>query len=142
MDWGHSVPLIRRQNRRMLLAMLSFEHLQIAVAAASQRFDLLQTKYPVLKAKLLGYSRIEEAGPEISCACGNGVYFESVKATLTQLRRDTAKVVRPVIHGGENLALTGHGRHCPENVLLRKIDRRAACRDLIAIGPVEFLPRK
>jgi uncharacterized protein YkuJ len=53
MDWGHSVPLIRRQNRRMLLAMLSFEHLQIAVAAASQRFDLLQTKYPVLKAKLL-----------------------------------------------------------------------------------------
>jgi antitoxin (DNA-binding transcriptional repressor) of toxin-antitoxin stability system len=65
-----------------------------------------------------------------------------VKATLTQLRRDTAKVVRPVIRGGEKLRLTGHEQPCPDNVPLQKIDRRAACRDLMAIGPVEFLPRK
>jgi antitoxin (DNA-binding transcriptional repressor) of toxin-antitoxin stability system len=66
----------------------------------------------------------------------------SVKATLAQLRRDTAKVVRPVIHGSEKLMLTEHGQPCAEIIPLRKINRRAACQDLMAIGPVEFLPRK
>lgn len=80
--------------------------------------------------------------PEISCTSVKSVYFRGMKATLTQRRRDTAKVVRPVIHGGEKLALTGHGQPCAEIIPLRKIDRRAACEDLIAIGPVEFLPRK
>jgi prevent-host-death family protein len=70
------------------------------------------------------------------------VYFGSVKTTLTQLRRETAKVVRPVIRSGEKLTLTEHGRACAEIIPLRKIDRPAACRDLMAIGPVEFLPRK
>lgn len=32
------------------------------------------------------------------------VYFALMKATLTELRRDTAKLVRPVIHGGRKLA--------------------------------------
>ena len=85
---------------------------------------------------------IENAGPEISCASAKSVYFGSVKATLAQLRQDTAKVVRPVIHRGEKLTLTGHGQPCAKRIPLRKIDRRAACQDLIAIGPVEFLPRK
>jgi len=79
---------------------------------------------------------------EASCASAKSVYFRSVKATLTQLRRDAAKVVRPVIHGGEKLTLTEHGQPCAEIIPLRKIDRRAACEDLMAIGPVEFLPRK
>jgi antitoxin (DNA-binding transcriptional repressor) of toxin-antitoxin stability system len=70
------------------------------------------------------------------------VYFGSVKATLAQLRRDTAKVVRPVIHGGEKLTLIEQDQLCAEIVPVRKIDRRAACQDLMAIGPVEFLPRK
>lgn len=65
-----------------------------------------------------------------------------MKATLTQLRRDTTKVVRPVIHGGEKLTLTEHGEPCAEIVPLQKIDRRKACEDLMAIGPVKFLPRK
>jgi prevent-host-death family protein len=65
-----------------------------------------------------------------------------VKATLAQLRRDTAKVVRSVIRGGEKLTLTERGRPCAEIIPWRKIDRRAACQDLLAIGPVEFLPRK
>jgi prevent-host-death family protein len=65
-----------------------------------------------------------------------------VKATLTQLRRDIAKIVRLVIHGGKKITLTEHGRTCAEVVPLRKIDRRAVCRDLIAMGSVKFLPRK
>jgi prevent-host-death family protein len=65
-----------------------------------------------------------------------------MKTTLTKLRRETSKVVRPVIHGGAKLTLTEHGQPCAEIIPLRKIDRRAACRDLIAIGPVEFLARK
>jgi len=65
-----------------------------------------------------------------------------VKTTSAQLRRDTAKVVRPVIRRGEKLTLTEHGRPRADEIPLRKIDRPAACRDLMAIGPVEFLPRK
>jgi len=80
--------------------------------------------------------------PERGCAFAKSVYFGSVKATLAQLRRDTAKVVRRVIHGGEKITLTEHGQPCAEIIPLRKIDRRAACQDLMAIGPVEFLPRK
>jgi antitoxin (DNA-binding transcriptional repressor) of toxin-antitoxin stability system len=70
------------------------------------------------------------------------VYFGIVKATLARLRRDKAKVARPAIHGGEKLILTEHGRPGAAIIPFRKIDRRAACQDLIAIGPVEFLPRK
>ena len=68
------------------------------------------------------------------------MYFRPVKATLTELRRDTTKVVRLVIHGGEKLTLTEHGQPCAEIIPLRKIDRLAACKDLMAIGPDEFLP--
>jgi prevent-host-death family protein len=70
------------------------------------------------------------------------VYFGSVKATLAQLRRNTAKVIRPVNQGGEKLTLTENGQPCAEIIPLRKVDRRTACLDLMAIGPVEFLPRK
>jgi antitoxin (DNA-binding transcriptional repressor) of toxin-antitoxin stability system len=80
---------------------------------------------------------------EISCARAESVYFiRNAKPTLAQLRRNTAKVVRPVIHGGEKLTLNGDGQPCAEVIPLRKTDRRAACQDLMAIGPVEFLPRK
>lgn len=65
-----------------------------------------------------------------------------MKATLTELRRQTSKTVRPVIHGGQKVTLTEHDDKCAEIVPLRRIDRRAACEALMAIGPVEFLPRK
>ena len=78
-----------------------------------------------------------------TCTRGKSVHFEyAVKATLTELRRQTSKVVRPVIHSGKKVTLTEHGEACAEIVPLRKIDRRAACEALMAIGPVEFLPRK
>lgn len=62
---------------------------------------------------------------------------------MTELRRDTSKkVVRPVIHGGEKVTLTEHGQRVAEIVPIEKINYPQACEDLIAIGPVEFLPRK
>jgi antitoxin (DNA-binding transcriptional repressor) of toxin-antitoxin stability system len=75
------------------------------------------------------------AGPELCI-------FGGVKTKLAQLRRDTAKVVRPAIRGGEKLTLPGRGQPCAKIIPLPKIDRRAACQDLMAIGPVKFLPRK
>jgi prevent-host-death family protein len=101
---------------------------------------LLSRPLPVAPKR--GFTSTEKLEAEIRCASAKSVYFRNVKATLTQLRRDTSKVVRPVIHGKERLTLTEHGQPCAEIIPLRKIDRRAACQDLIALGPVEFLPRK
>jgi antitoxin (DNA-binding transcriptional repressor) of toxin-antitoxin stability system len=70
------------------------------------------------------------------------VYFIFVQATLTELRRDTARVVCPVIPGGERLTLTDHGQPCAEIVPLRKIDRKALCQALIDLGPIDLLSRK
>jgi prevent-host-death family protein len=70
------------------------------------------------------------------------VYFESVTATLTELRRDTSNVIRPAIHAGETVVLTEHGEPCAQIVPVRKIDRQQALEDLRAIGPVEFPPRQ
>jgi hypothetical protein len=52
-DWGHSVPLIRTQDRRMLSSMLNLDQLQVAVAAAKRQFDLLAKKHPHLNSRLL-----------------------------------------------------------------------------------------
>ena len=65
-----------------------------------------------------------------------------MEATLTELRRETSKVVRPVIHAKQKVTLTEHGQNVAEIVPLAHVDYRQACDDLIAIGPVEFLPRK
>jgi len=50
-------------------------------------------------------------------------------------------MIRPV-HGGQKLTLTEHGKAFAEIVPIRKVDRKAAAAALIAIGPVDFLPRK
>ena len=68
--------------------------------------------------------------------------LDSVKATLTELKQETAKVLRAVVDGGKKVTVTRHGKRCAEIVPRREIDRRAACEALRAIGPVEFLPRK
>lgn len=70
------------------------------------------------------------------------VYFQRMTATLTELRRDTSKVVRPAIHAGQTVVLTEHGEPCAKIVPVRKIDRKALCQALIDLGPIEFLPRK
>src|ERR1035438_7026648 len=78
--------------------------------------------------------------PACPYASVKSVYFIFVQATLTELRRDTSRVVRPVIHGGKRLTLTEHGQPCAEIVPLRKLDRKALCQALIDLGPID-LPR-
>lgn len=62
-------------------------------------------------------------------------------ATLTELRRDTSRVVRAADHGGD-VILTEHGQPRYRLQRVQPIDRAQALRDLQAIGPVKFLPRK
>ncbi|MGA2657911.1 MAG: hypothetical protein ABSH34_10365 [Verrucomicrobiota bacterium] len=64
-----------------------------------------------------------------------------MQATLSELHRDTAKIVRPVIHGGQKLTLTDRGEPCAQIVPFRG-DRKKALALLRSIGPVELPPRK
>ena len=69
------------------------------------------------------------------------VYFCIMNATLTELRRDTSRVVRSADKGGE-VILTEHGQPRYKLQRVKPIDRKAAATALRAIGPVDFLPRK
>jgi prevent-host-death family protein len=63
-----------------------------------------------------------------------------MEATLTELRRDTSRVLEPV-RKGEKVTVTEHGQKLAE-IIPVKIDRKAAFEALRAIGPVELPPRK
>ena len=69
------------------------------------------------------------------------MYFVLVEATLTELHRDTSRVVRAADNGKE-VILTDHGEPRYKLKRVKPIDRKAAAAALRAIGPVEFLPRK
>ena len=69
------------------------------------------------------------------------VYFILMEATLTELRRDTSRVVRAA-DNGEEVILTEHGKPRYKLQRVQAIDRKAAAAALRAIGPVDFLPRK
>jgi prevent-host-death family protein len=69
------------------------------------------------------------------------VYFIGMTATLTELRRDTSRVMRSADKGGE-IILTEHGEPRYRIKAVKRVDRKAAAAALRAIGPVEFLPRK
>jgi antitoxin (DNA-binding transcriptional repressor) of toxin-antitoxin stability system len=69
------------------------------------------------------------------------VYFENVQATLTELRRDTSRIVRAADEGQE-VILTQHGKARYQLKRIREIDWKAAAQALRKIGPVNFLPRK
>lgn len=75
------------------------------------------------------------------CGSVKSVYFIPVEPTLTELRRDTSRVVRAA-DNGEEVILTEHGRPRYRLEPIKPIDRKAAAAALRAIGPVEFLPRK
>jgi prevent-host-death family protein len=64
-----------------------------------------------------------------------------MEATLTELRRQTSKVMRAVEHG-QQITLTEHGEPRAKIVPLRKFDRQALCRALIDLGPIDLPPRK
>lgn len=38
------------------------------------------------------------------------MYFVPMEATLSELHRETRRIVRPVIHGGEEVVLTDFGK--------------------------------
>ena len=65
-----------------------------------------------------------------------------MQATLTELRRETSKVIRPVIHGGEILTLTEHGQPGAKIMPVPKLNRLTALAALRAIGPVTLPKRK
>jgi prevent-host-death family protein len=69
------------------------------------------------------------------------VYFIFVQATLTELRRDTSRVVRAA-DNGQDVILTEHGEPRYKLQRIREIDWKKAAAALRAIGPVDFLPRK
>ena len=65
-----------------------------------------------------------------------------MRATLSELAKHTAEVVRP-IQGGKKVVLTNHGRDFAEILPLPgPVERKAALEALRAIGPVILPPRK
>jgi antitoxin (DNA-binding transcriptional repressor) of toxin-antitoxin stability system len=64
-----------------------------------------------------------------------------MKATLKELRRETSRILGPVIHASRKVVLTEHGREVAAIVPMVKPDRKRALRMLAAIGPVD-LPRR
>jgi len=65
-----------------------------------------------------------------------------MNATLTELRRETSRVLRPVIHGAGKVILTEHGQAVAEISAKNSPDRKRALELLMAIGPVEMPSRK
>ena len=70
------------------------------------------------------------------------VFFTQMKATLTELRRETSRILGPVIHASKKVVLTEHGRNIAEIVPMVEPDRKRALRLLAAIGPVEMPERR
>ena len=64
-----------------------------------------------------------------------------MNATLTELRRETSRVLRPVIHGAKTVTLTEHGQEVAEISPKYSPDRRRALELLTAIGHVELPSR-
>ncbi len=64
-----------------------------------------------------------------------------MEATLTELRRDTSRIVRAA-DSGQEVILTEHGQPRYRLERIRQIDWKAAAAALRKIGPVNFLPRQ
>jgi prevent-host-death family protein len=74
---------------------------------------------------------------EIKC-----VFFTQMKATLTELRRETSRILGPVIHASKKVVITEHGRKIAAIVPIAEPDRKLALKMLAAIGPVEMPNRR
>lgn len=70
------------------------------------------------------------------------VFLAQMKATLTDLRRDTSRVIRPVIHAAKSVVLTEHGREVAEILPKGRPDRGRAVKLLSAIGPLRLPSRR
>jgi len=76
-----------------------------------------------------------------TCASAKNVYFSRMEATLTELRRDTSRIVRAADSGHE-VILTEHGEPRYKLRRIQPIDWKKAAAMLAAIGPVNLPPRK
>ena len=65
-----------------------------------------------------------------------------MKATLTELRRETSRILGPVIHASKKVLITEHGRNIAAIVPMVEPDRKRALRLLASIGPVEMPERR
>jgi len=65
-----------------------------------------------------------------------------MEATLTQLRRQTRKVLKPVLQGARRVVLTEHGEAVAEISPKHSPDRARALELLRAIGPVKLPARR
>jgi len=74
---------------------------------------------------------------EIKC-----VFFILMQATLTELRRETSRILGPVIHASQKVLITDHGRKIAAIVPIAEPDRKRALQMLTAIGPVEMPNRR
>jgi len=74
---------------------------------------------------------------EIKC-----VFFILMQATLTELRRETSRILGPVIHASQKVLITEHGRKIAAIVPIAEPDRKRALQMLTAIGPVEMPNRR
>jgi antitoxin (DNA-binding transcriptional repressor) of toxin-antitoxin stability system len=70
------------------------------------------------------------------------VFFTQMKATLTELRRETSRILGPVIHASKKVVLTEHGRNIAAIIPMVEPDRKRALRLLASIGPVEMPERR
>lgn len=61
-----------------------------------------------------------------------------MKATLTELRRETSRILRPVIHASQSVVITENGRNIAAIVPMIAPDRKRAIKMLAAIGPVDL----
>ena len=72
-------------------------------------------------------------------------YFNIVNsATLTDLHRKTAEVIRPVIRGNQEVVIHEHGKACAKIVPMG-FDRKKVfriLREMGELGPIELPSRK
>ena len=69
--------------------------------------------------------------------------IDNVKATLAELHRDTAKLVKPVIHKKKTLVITDRGQARAKIIPLPgKPDRKRALAILRSMGALELAPRR
>lgn len=64
-----------------------------------------------------------------------------VKATLSELQSQPAKVLKPVLDG-KAVDITEHGEVCARIVPVARVNRKAAWKALKELGPVDIKPRK
>jgi prevent-host-death family protein len=70
------------------------------------------------------------------------VFFILMQATLTELRRETSRILGPVIHASQKVLITENGRKIAAIVPISEPDRKRALQMLTAIGPVEMPNRQ